>query len=206
LDNIDTDASASLACSGLTAFSAVKKVNAQAGETLVLIGAGGLGLMGVQVAKAVTNARIIIVDVDNRKLAEAKRLGADEIINSREVDPVIAIKDFTSGQGSDATIDFVNNDKTAPNSIDMVRKRGRLVMVGLFGGVLELNLAMVPLKALTLTGSYTGKFADLAELVYLAKAGEIRSVVSKTFKLDQANEALEDLKAGKIIGRAVLRP
>ncbi|HYY65864.1 MAG TPA: zinc-binding dehydrogenase [Nitrososphaeraceae archaeon] len=103
-------------------------------------------------------------------------------------------------------MDFVNNRKTAPNSINVLRKRGNLVMIGLFGGALDLNLPLVPLRSFTLTGSYTGTFVDLTNLVAIAKYGKIRSVISRKFKLEQANEALEELKTGKIIGRAVLNP
>jgi alcohol dehydrogenase, propanol-preferring len=205
-DGLDINSIASLACSGLTAYTAVKKANVQAGDTLVIVGAGGLGLMAVQLAKAITNARIIIADINDSKLQEAKRLGAHETINSITADPVKTIKDITGGLGSEAVLDFVNNTKTAPNSINMLRKRGKLVMVGLFGGSLDMNLALIPLRAYTLTGAYTGKFADLVELIALAKMGKIQSVVSKKFRLDEANEALEELKAGKIIGRAVLNP
>ncbi len=206
IENLDVNSSASLACSGLTAYTAVKKANAQASETIVLVGAGGLGLMAVQLAKAVTNARVVMVDVDDKKLSEAKRLGADQTINSLSTDVVRGIKDITGGQGSEIVIDFVNNGKTAQNTINMIRKRGRLVMVGLFGGALELNLPLIPLRAFTLTGAYTGKFSDLVDLVALARSGKIQSVVSRKYKLDQVNEALEELKGGKIIGRAVLSP
>lgn len=206
IDGLDINAAASLACSGLTAYNAVKRASSQAGDTLVLVGAGGLGLMAVQLAKAITNARIAIVDIDDRKLAEAKRLGADELINSSQGNPVDGVKSITGGTGAEAVIDFVNNSKTAPNSLNMLRKRGKLVMVGLFGGSLELNLPLVPLRAFTLTGAYTGKFADLVELVALARMDKIRSVVSRKFTLNEANGALEELKAGRIIGRAVINP
>lgn len=206
IDGLDLESTTSLACSGLTAYTAVKITHVQAGDTMVIVGAGGLGLMAVQLAKAITNARVVIADINDNKLQEAKKLGADEAINSSSADPSKTIKDITAGLGSEAVIDFVNNTKTAPTSVNMLRKRGKLVMVGLFGGSLDLNLALIPLRAYTLTGAYTGKFADLVDLVALAKMGKIRSVVSKRFKLDQANEALEELKAGKVIGRAVLNP
>jgi propanol-preferring alcohol dehydrogenase len=204
--SLDLNAAASLACSGLTAYTAVKKAASQPGEMLVIIGAGGLGLMAVQLARAITNAKVAVVDIDDKKLAEAKRLGADELVNSGAADPVSSVKELTGGLGAEAVIDFVNNQKTAPNSINMLRKRGRLIMVGLFGGSLELNLPLVPLRAYTLTGAYTGKFADLVELVALAKMNKIQSVVSRKFTLDEANSALGELKAGKIIGRAVINP
>ena len=79
----------------------------------------------------------------------------------------------------------------------MLRKRGNLVMVGLSGGELDLNLPLVPLRSFTLTGSYTGTFVDLTNIVAIAKYGKIRSVISRKFKLEQANEALEELKTGK---------
>ncbi|MDQ4074084.1 MAG: zinc-binding dehydrogenase, partial [Thermoproteota archaeon] len=81
-----------------------------------------------------------------------------------------------------------------------------LIMVGLFGGSLEINLPMIPLRGYTITGAYTGTFRDLTELVSIASEGKIQSVVSKRYPLTQVNEALEDLKNGKIIGRAVFNP
>jgi len=206
LDDFDPSAAASLACSGLTAYTAVKKVAVKDGETLVIIGAGGLGLMAVQIGKAITKARIVIVDIDEKKLAEAKRLGADVIVNSGTGDPVQGVKDLTKGLGAEAVIDFVNNGKTAPNSFNMLRKRGKLVMVGLFGGSMEINLPLIPLRAFTITGAYTGKYSDLVDLVEIAKQGKLQSTVSRKFKLEDANKALEELKAGKIIGRAVINP
>jgi alcohol dehydrogenase, propanol-preferring len=206
LQGLDLNSSASLACSGLTAYTAVKRAESHPGQTVIVVGAGGLGLMAVQLAKATTNARIAIVDIDEKKLAEAKRLGADETINSADGDPVKGVREITNGLGAETVIDFVNNGKTAPNSLNMLRKRGRLVMVGLFGGSLELNLPLVPLRAFTLTGAYTGKFADLVELVALARMNKIQSLVSRKFTLDHANTALEELKAGKIIGRSVINP
>ena len=114
LEDIDFNSSAALACSGLTAYTSIKKSLAMPGETLVLIGAGGLGLMAVQIAKAITNSNIIIMDVDDEKLKEAKKLGADFTINSLSSDPVKAVKDLTNGKGCEVLVDFVNNNQTAP--------------------------------------------------------------------------------------------
>ena len=206
IDNLDVNSSASLACSGLTAYNAVKKAKVGPGESIVIIGAGGLGLMSVQIAKATTNSRIVVVDVDDKRLSEAKKLGAHEVVNSSKSDPVQEIKNLTNTLGTEAVIDFVNNNRTAPLAINMLRKRGKLVMVGLFGGALELSLPVIPLRGFTITGAYTGSFNDLVELVNLAKTGAMKSVVNRTYKLDDANQALEDLRAGKIVGRAVLNP
>jgi len=206
LDQNDFDSAASLACSGLTSYTAIKKASASPGDNLVIIGAGGLGLMAVQIAKKITNSNIIVVDVDNKKLDEAIKLGADEIINSKEADPVKNIKELSGGSGCEIVVDFVNNNVTSKFAIDSLRKRGKYIMVGLFGGSLELNLPLVPLRAFNITGAYTGRFTDLIELVELYKKGKINSVVSKKYKIDDANQALEDLKNRKIIGRAVFNP
>ncbi|MFQ5940797.1 MAG: alcohol dehydrogenase [Nitrososphaerales archaeon] len=202
----DSASVASLACSGLTAYGAVKNANAKPAEFLVIVGAGGLGLMGVQLAKALTNTTIAVLDLDDKRLAEAKKLGADHVINSKTAEAVKEIKGLTNGLGADVIIDFVNASKTVATDIDMLRKRGRLVLVGLFGGAVELNLALMPLRAFKIIGSYTGKYADLVELVALAKKNIVKSIVSKKFKLDEANDALNQLKEGKIIGRAVISP
>jgi propanol-preferring alcohol dehydrogenase len=162
--------------------------------------------MSIQIAKAITKSNVIVVDVEDKNLNEAKRMGADERINSGTTDVVRAIKDITNGNGCEAVVDFVNNSKTAPNSINMLRKRGRLIMVGLFGGSLELNLPLIPLRSFTLTGAYTGTFANLVELVNISQQGKIQSVVSRKFNLDDVNQALNDLKNRKIIGRAVINP
>ncbi|MGI8830998.1 MAG: alcohol dehydrogenase catalytic domain-containing protein, partial [Nitrososphaeraceae archaeon] len=105
IDGLDLESTASLACSGLTAYSAVKIAHVQAGSTMVIVGAGGLGLMAVQIAKAITNARVVIADINDNKLQEAKKLGADEAINSSSADASKTIKDITAGLGSEAVID-----------------------------------------------------------------------------------------------------
>lgn len=206
IEGQDPASVASLSCSGLTAYSAVKNSGAKPAESLVIVGAGGLGLMGMQLAKAITNTTITVLDLDDKRLEEAKKLGADHVVNSKTNDPVKEVKDLTDGLGADVVIDFVNASKTVETDINMLRKRGRLVLVGLFGGSVQLNLALMPLRAFKIIGSYTGKYADLVELVALAKQNKIKSIVSRKFTLDEANDALNQLKEGKIIGRAVISP
>ncbi|MGI9567598.1 MAG: alcohol dehydrogenase [Nitrosopumilus sp.] len=206
LDGVDADSATSLACSGLTAYTAIKKSNQNSPEFLVIIGAGGLGLMGVQIAHAITNAKIICVDLDDKKLETAKEMGADFILNSKDPETSQKILSICNDKGADSVVDFVNAPPTAKLALSILRKRGNLVLVGLFGGSIELSLVTIPLKSIIIQGAYTGNYNDMVELLELARKGTINPVISKRYGLDDANTALEDLKARKIVGRAVINP
>jgi alcohol dehydrogenase, propanol-preferring len=205
-EELDTDTTAPLSCSALTAYGAVKNTNLTPNDNVVIVGAGGLGLMAIQLAKAITGSRIIATDLDDEKLKEAKNNGADITINSKKEDPVKAVMELTGKMGADAVIDFVNASKTVETDMQLLRRRARIVLVGLFGGELKLNLVTMPTRAYRLIGSYTGSIADLIELVSLAERGVIKPIISNRFKLDQATEALTMLKEGKIVGRGVINP
>jgi propanol-preferring alcohol dehydrogenase len=206
VSGIDLDAAASLACSGLTAFTAVKKSGANSQHNMVIFGAGGLGLMGVQIARAITSANIICVDIDDAKLQTAKELGADHGVNSKDPDAVQKIMAICGGKGADCVIDFVNAPPTVKMGLAVIRKRGTMTLVGLFGGAIELSLVSIPLKAITIQGAYTGNYNDMLELLNLAKRGVINPIISKRYALSDANTALEDLKNRKILGRAIINP
>jgi alcohol dehydrogenase, propanol-preferring len=204
--DLNTDSISTLSCSALTAYGAVKNANLGPNDNVVIVGAGGLGLMAIQLAKAVTGARIIATDLDDGKLKLAKENGANYTINSKKEDAVKAVMELTDKLGADAVIDFVNASKTVETDIQLLRRRAKLVLVGLFGGELKLNLVTMPSRAYKIIGSYTGNIMDLIELVSLAKRGVIRPVISNRFKLNQATEALKMLKEGKILGRGVINP
>ncbi len=205
-DEIDTDTSAPLSCSALTAYGAVKNGNLTPNDNVVIVGTGGLGLMAIQLAKAITGSRIIALDRDNNKLKAAKENGADNIINSQKEDPVKAVMELTEKMGADAVIDFVNASSTVETDINFLRRRAKLILVGLFGGELKLNLITMPTRSYKLIGSYTGSMNDLIELVSLAKRGIIKPIISNKFRLDEATKALRMLKNGKILGRGVINP
>ncbi len=214
ISGLDADSATSLACAGVTAYTAVKKANANSPEFLVIIGAGGLGLMGIQIAKAITKAKVICVDLDDRKLDTAKEMGADFVVNINVIGSVTAgsgsadqkIISLCNNKGADSVIDFVNSPQTVKTGLAALRKRGNMVLVGLFGGSLDISLVTIPLKALTIQGAYTGNYNDMVELIELAKKGTINPKITKRYSLDEANTALEDLKARKINGRAVINP
>ena len=206
LDGVDPDSATSLACSGLTAYTAIKKANQNSPEFLVIVGAGGLGLMGVQIANAITDAKIICVDLDDAKLDTAKEMGADYIVNSKDPETPQKIMSICNDKGADSVVDFVNAPPTVKLDLTILRKRGNLVLVGLFGGSIDLSLVTIPLKSIVIQGAYTGNYDDMVELLNLAREGTINPVISKRYSLDESNTALEDLKARKILGRAVINP
>jgi propanol-preferring alcohol dehydrogenase len=205
-DDLDTDTSAPLSCAGLTAYGAIKNATLKPDDNVVIVGTGGLGLMAIQLAKAVTASRIIAMDIDDKKLEVAKKEGADIIVNSKKEDPVKAVMELTDKLGADEVIDFVNATKSVETDMQFLRRRAKLVLVGLFGGELRLSLVTMPTRAYSLIGSYTGSLDDLVELVSLAERGVIKPVVSSRFKLNQAGEALQMLKDGRIVGRGVINP
>ncbi len=206
-DDLDVNEAATLSCSALTAYNAVNNASVSPDNNLVIVGAGGLGLMAMQLAKAVTGAKVIAMDLDDEKLKAAKSTGhADYVVNSKKVDPVKTVMELTDKMGADAVIDFVNASKTVETDMQFLRRRAKVVLVGLYGGELKLNLVSMPTRAYRLIGSYTGSLIDLIELVSLARRKVIKPVISDKFKLDQATEALYKLKDGKIMGRAVINP
>jgi alcohol dehydrogenase, propanol-preferring len=205
-DELDTDTSAPLSCSALTAYGAVKNGNLTPNDNVVIVGTGGLGLMAIQLAKAITGSRIIALDRDDDKLKAAKENGADDIVNSKKEDPVKCVMELTDKMGADAVIDFVNASTTVDVDMNLLRRRAKLVLVGLFGGELKLNLITMPTRSYKLIGSYTGNMNDLIELVSLAKRGIIKPIISNKFRLEEATKALRMLKNGKILGRGVINP
>jgi len=114
--------------------------------------------------------------------------------------------EITGNLGADAVIDFVNASNTVETDMQILRRRARVILVGLFGGALQLNLVTMPTRAYKLIGSYTGSMTDMIELVSLARRDIIKPVISNRFKLSQATEALTMLKERKIIGRGVINP
>ena len=179
IDGLDPDVAASLACSGLTAYTAIKKSLVNDPENILIVGAGGLGLMGVQIAKTLTNANVICADLDDQKLSSAKELGATHIVNTKEPDAIKKIMSICNDKGVDSIVDFVNAPPTVKMNLSLIRKRGNIILVGLFGGAVELPLVSVPLKAITIQGAYTGSYNDMLELIKLAQEGVINPIVSK---------------------------
>ncbi len=206
IGNIPPERAAPLACSGVTTYSALKKVGPTLStDPVVIIGAGGLGLMCLALHKAMGGHSAIAVDIDAGKRAAAKEAGATAVIDGGAADAAAQIVAATNG-GAWAVIDFVGSAGTARLGIDSLIKGGKLIMVGLYGGEITMSLPPFPMRAITIQGSYTGSLTETAELIELVKRTGTPAVPTATRRLDDVNEVLGDLRAGKIIGRVVLTP
>jgi alcohol dehydrogenase, propanol-preferring len=197
---------APLACSGLTAYGALKKLGPLVKtEPVVVIGAGGLGLMCVAIVKAMKGKGTIVVDIDPVKRAAAKRAGALTVIDPKAPDAVEKIKAAARGPVW-AVIDFVGASDTAQLGVDLLVKGGKLIVVGLFGGEITLSLPLIPIRAMTVQGSYTGSLKELNELLKLIRNQPLPLVPTQTQRLGEAQNIIADLKAGKVVGRRILTP
>ncbi|HTS30591.1 MAG TPA: alcohol dehydrogenase [Bryobacteraceae bacterium] len=196
---------ATFACSGLTAYAALKKVGKLGPEDRALIiGAGGVGVSAVRLARLVTGHAPIVADIDPDKRAAALEQGAAETFN-----PSVpgGAKEFVKATGGvAAAIDFVGAESTVKFGTGALRKGGKLVVVGLFGGLLQMPIPLFPLLEVTIQGSKVGTLAELKELIALAQAGRFGPIPHTTRPLCQASQTLADLKNGKILGRVVLTP
>jgi D-arabinose 1-dehydrogenase-like Zn-dependent alcohol dehydrogenase len=191
-----------LACSGLTTYSAVKKLlPCNPNDAIVVMGAGGLGLMAIAMLKALGHQHIVVGEVDETKWATARDMGASLTFNPQASDALQQLQAVPGGLWG--VLDLVGVDATAQLGVAALRKGGRYVVVGLYGG--ELPLSTVPLaqRALTVQGSYVGDLAELCEVVAMAKAGQIKALPTALCQPDEISGVLDRLKNGQVIGRVI---
>lgn len=197
---------APLACSGLTAYGALKKLGSIIRtEPIVIIGAGGLGLICLSILKAMKGKGAIVVDIGLAQREAAKRAGALAVIDGRAPDVMAQIKEAAGGPIWGA-IDFVGSSATAKMAFDGLAKGGKIIIVGLFGGDITLPVPYIPMRAATIQGSYTGSLGELTELLKLVRKIPLPLVPTATTKLESAQTVLNNLKANKVVGRVVLTP
>ena len=203
---ISSDQAALLACSGVTTYSAIKKFgDILNDEPLVILGAGGLGMMALSIVRALGFKGAVVVDIDDAKLDAAKEAGALDVVNSGGDSAAVAIKELTGG-GAYAVLDLVGAEATINLAIDSVARGAHIVVCGLYGGELRVPLPFVPMRPLNIQGSWSGNLPELKELIALAQTKGIAPVPVTECALHEANSALMDLKDGKLLGRAILRP
>ena len=196
---------AALADAGITAYHAVRKAIPllYPGTTCVVIGAGGLGHIGIQCLAALTATTIIVVDRNPDALALAGQLGARHTVvaDGQQVD---AVRDLTGGSGAEVVLDFVAEQGAEHDGFEMTKRAGSYFVIG-YGGQLQIPTLDVISTERNIVGNIVGTYNDLVELMVLAEAGKV-TLHTKTYPLDSAVEALDDLDNGRIRGRAILVP
>jgi NAD+-dependent secondary alcohol dehydrogenase Adh1 len=196
---------AALADAGLTAYHAVKKAEPllYPGTACVVTGAGGLGHIGVQCLQALTATSIIVLDANEAALQLAGEWGADEtvLVDGKHVETVL---EMTGGRGAEVVLDFVGERGAQRDAWQMTRRAGSHFVIG-YGGTIEVSTIDVISTERNIIGNLVGTYNELAELMVLAEAGQVR-LHTRTFPLDAVNDAMDDLDAGRLPGRGILVP
>jgi len=196
---IDDAFAATLACSALTAYSAAAKLpELGAKAEVAVLGCGGLGLIGISILREQGAKNIVACDIDDAKLSAAAKLGAKRTVNTRAPEAVEQLR------GIAGALDFVGSPATAALGIGALRKGGRYIICGLYGGELVHALPPIAQRAIGIIGSYVGSLPELKEVVALAKKSKLKPLPVTTRPGHDANTALEELKAGRVVGRVVL--
>jgi NAD+-dependent secondary alcohol dehydrogenase Adh1 len=206
-DSLEPSDVAALADAGLTAYHAVAKAARllRPGYVAVMIGAGGLGHIGIQVMKAISPATLVVTDRNADALALARELGADHTILAREDGSHVAeVLEVTGGNGAEAVIDFVAEGGSTKLGIQMLRQAGNYYVVG-YGEDLVVPTIDIVSAEINFVGNLVGSYNDLAELMALTAQGKV-SLHTTTYKLDEFQQAIDDLDAGRVRGRAILIP
>ena len=192
---------APILCAGITTYKGIKETGARPGEWIAISGAGGLGHLAVQYAKAM-GLQVCAVDIDDGKLAHAKRLGADLVVNARAGDPASAVKAGTGG-GAHGVLITAPSLPAFKQGVGMARKRGTCVLVGLPPGEFPLPLFDVVANCITVRGSFVGTRQDMAECLAFAADGKVKADIELQ-PLSSINHVFERLAHGDVPSRVVL--
>jgi D-arabinose 1-dehydrogenase-like Zn-dependent alcohol dehydrogenase len=183
-----------------------ERAQLQAGETLAIIGAGGLGLQAVQIGKLL-GARVLSVDLEEKRLALAKSMGAEETFQAGGKELEGAILSYTRGRGVDTVLDLVGKNETMHSSLNILKKGGKLVLVGYsFDQPFSIFPAIIMRGEFKIIGSRACRLRNMEEVIELVAAKKIKPLVTETFPLEQVNEVHSRLKGNEILGRVVLWP
>ena len=206
IDGLDPAEAAPLACAGVTTYSALKKFGVRIQQDpVVIIGAGGLGLMAIEVLKAMGGQGAVVVDIDPAKRAAALAAGALAAIDAKAADAVAQLQAATNG-GARAVLDLVGATPTVTLATAACARGGHIVICGLMGGDFTLALPTIPMRPLTIQGSYVGTLEELRELIALVLRTKMKAIPVQRRPLAEANAAMQDLIAGRVVGRTILVP
>jgi len=203
---LDEAEAAPLACAGVTTYSAIKKLGDRIyHEPVLIIGAGGLGLMAIEVLKALGAKGTIVADIDAAKREAATAAGALAVIDAKSPDAARQIIDMTEG-GAGATLDLVGATPTLTLAIESARRGAHIVICGLMGGDITLSIPIIPMRPLCIEGSYVGTLAELRDLVDLVRRTGMKPIPVARRPMAEVNQAIDDLHHGRVIGRTILVP
>ena len=192
-----------LMCSGLTAFSALRHLGERAERgPVLLIGLGGVGMMGLAIARARFHEPPLVADIDADKRTAALAAGAAQAIDPSDPQSRRAVMAATGGVF--AVCDFVGSEKSLQFATGVLARGGKVVVTGLLGGNFSTAAAMIVIKAMTIEGTLTGTLAEARELIDLARSGKLATIPTHERPLARAQAALDDLRAGRVVGRTVL--
>ena len=196
---------APLADAGLTAYHAIRKAVPMlyAGTRVAVIGAGGLGHIGIQCLKAMVPAQIIVLDVNEEALELSREWGADHIVRV-DGDQVERVMDLTDGKGVEVVLDFVGESGAEQWGVELMRRHGYFFVIG-YGGTLQVPTMQIILTEINFIGNLVGSYNDLVELMTLAAEGKVK-LHTATYPLADVNEAIDDLNNGRLRGRGILVP
>lgn len=200
-DGVDAVMAAPLCCAGWTAYRAIQNAGLEPGDWLAVFGIGGLGHLGIQFAK-IAGLRVAAIDVSSEKLGLAEQLGAELTVNAANENPARVLRKQLGGV--DGAVSFVAAAPVIKQAFGGLRRGASLVLVGLALESFELPLVDTIVKSIRVQGSFLGRQQDLAEVFELARAGKIH-IETETRGLDELPAAFEDLRAGRLKGRAVVR-
>jgi D-arabinose 1-dehydrogenase-like Zn-dependent alcohol dehydrogenase len=205
ISGVAPELAGSFMCSGVTAYSAVRKVLPYLnGGPLMIVGLGGVGMMGLSIARVLTDGPIVVADIDAAKRQAALDAGALHVFDPGAEDARKAV--FKACGAVAAAIDFAGAESSFNFAQGVVGKAGAVAVVGLIGGKLSMPLPMLPLRQLAILGCFVGSIPEARALVDLARSGKIATIPIATRPLAEADAALADLRAGRILGRVVLTP
>lgn len=203
ISGIDRELAGGLMCSGITSYGALKKALAyNRGGPLVIVGAGGVGMMGLQLAKTLWNGPVVVTDIDPVKRDAALAAGADYVFDSSDRTAKKAV--FKTCGTADASIDFVGAESSLNFAQSVIGKGGAVIVVGLLGGKFSTPIPMFPLRPFSIHGTFVASLGDTQELLNLVRSGKVTPPPVSIRPLQEANEALDDLRNGRVIGRIVL--
>lgn len=200
-ENLDPVEASSITCAGVTTYKALKVANIHPGEWVTIYGCGGLGNLAIQWAKNVFKAHVIAIDINDDKLASAKKIGADLTFNSRTEDSGAWVQEKIGG--AHASVVTAVSQIAFNQAIGSVRAGARIVAVGLPKGAMEVSITKVVLDGIEIAGSLVGTRQDLAEAFNLTADGDIKPIVALR-PLSDVNDIIDEMKAGKIEGRMVV--